>query len=148
MRSPNRFRASSHYQSKKNSSPPLVPETLLTAVHVRCRTRRLSVVRIDLARRTDDSGSVEFCASRRVYEEQPTRERRRRKVPAYCISSGSSRTKVGSVCPAAHLHDQRSMPGDWLGTYEALRTDRNWTSCHNNGRTSAPRDSPLAFVTA
>src|SRR6516162_11369816 len=51
------------YQSKKNSSPPLVPETLLTAVHVRCRTRRLSVVRIDLARRTDDSGPVEFVGA-------------------------------------------------------------------------------------
>src|SRR6516225_2577626 len=60
MRSPNRFRASSHYQSKKNSSAPLVSETLLTAVDVRCLTRRLSVVRIDLARRTDNPGPVEF----------------------------------------------------------------------------------------
>ena len=50
----------------------MVSEAFLKAVDVRCHTRRLSFVRIDLARRTDDSGSVEFCASRRVYEEQAT----------------------------------------------------------------------------
>jgi hypothetical protein len=82
--------------AEKIFGPPLMSGSLRTAVDSRRRTRRLSALRIDVAHRTDNSGPVEFCASRSIYEVQPTRERRRRTVAVYSIHSKSGRAENDS----------------------------------------------------
>jgi excisionase family DNA binding protein len=64
-----------------------VSGNIQTAAEVRCRTRAPSDVRIDVARRTNNSCPVELCANRRPREIQSTRENWRTTVTSQFIRS-------------------------------------------------------------
>ena len=129
---PNRCRAPSSHNRRKIISPSLIAQAPRTIANARCCARRPSGVRIDVGGRAANSRPVEFCASRRGHEPRSTRKEWGGAVAVCSVHFASWGTESDSIRPAPHLHDRRSMRGDRLGTHEALRAHRSWTSCYDN----------------